>query len=103
MQRLVGDLLDLARFRAGQVALQLRRFDAAELARGAAAAVAPLAAKRGQTIELDLPAAPVRVYGDHRRLEQALLNLLSNAQRTPPQGGAIADRFARRAGPWPGP
>ena len=32
MQRLIGDILDLARFRSGSIRLQFRRFDAYELA-----------------------------------------------------------------------
>jgi signal transduction histidine kinase len=90
MQRLVGDILELSRFRSGNVSLQLRRFSAGELADAAIAVVTPLAAKRGQRIERLLPVAgDHRVYGDHRRLEQALLNLLSNAQRFAPDGGII--------------
>jgi signal transduction histidine kinase len=91
MQKLVGDILELSRFRSGSVSLQLRRFSAGEMADAAIAVVAPLAAKRGQRIERVLPTAgDHRVYGDHRRLEQALLNLLSNAQRFAPDGGTIA-------------
>lgn len=91
MQRLVGDILELSRFRSGNVSLQLRRFSAGALADSAIAVVAPLAAKRGQRIEQSLPASgDHRVYGDHRRLEQALLNLVSNAQRFAPDGGVIS-------------
>ena len=88
MQRVVGDILDLARFRAGRVQLQLRRFDAADVARSAIASVAPLAATVGQSITLDAP-TELRVYGDYRRLEQALVNLLSNAQKYAPAGTRI--------------
>ncbi len=90
MQRLVGDILELSRFRSGSVSLQLRRFSAGALADSAIAVVAPLAAKRVQRIERLLPASgDHRVYGDHRRLEQALLNLISNAQRFAPDGGTV--------------
>ncbi|MEO5918129.1 MAG: HAMP domain-containing sensor histidine kinase [Candidatus Limnocylindrales bacterium] len=89
MQRLVGDILDLARFRAGRVQLQLRRFDATELAESAISSVALLAASRGQTIVLEVPSRPVSVFGDYRRLEQALVNLLSNAEKYSPQGAPI--------------
>jgi signal transduction histidine kinase len=102
MQRVVGDILEIARFRTGQIVLQLRRFDATTMARGAVASVAPLAAQRDQVIRLDAPSAPVRVFGDHRRLEQALVNLISNAVKYGPEGGTIAVRVrpAGRSVAW---
>lgn len=89
MQRVVGDILDLARFRAGRVQLQLRRFDAVELAQSAIASVALLAAAREQTIEFVPPSEVISVFGDYRRLEQALVNLLSNAEKYSPEGSRI--------------
>lgn len=97
MQRLIGDVLELSRFRAGSVTLQLRRFSARALADGASADIAPLAARHGQRIEV-LPADSPdhRVYGDRRRLEQALLNLVANAQRFSPDGATIRLSVERR-------
>jgi len=89
MQRVVGDILDLARFRSGRVQLQRRRFDARELAATAIASVAPLADAREQTLELEAPSVAVPVFGDYRRLEQALVNLLSNAEKYSPDGSPI--------------
>jgi signal transduction histidine kinase len=89
MQRLVGDILDLARFRAGSIQLQLRRFDANELAMVAVTSIAPLAEAAGQTIELLVDDGPAWVFGDYRRLEQALINLISNAQKFSPRGAVV--------------
>jgi signal transduction histidine kinase len=89
MQRLVTELLDLARFRAGHVRLQSRRFDAASLAHDAGSAIAPLIEAQRQELEISVPDDPIWVYADRRRLEQALLNLLSNAQKFSPERARI--------------
>jgi signal transduction histidine kinase len=94
MQRLLGDVLDFARLRSGHVELQRRRFDARGLARDVATAMGPLAAAAEQTISLVLPERAIWVMADRRRLEQALLNLVSNAQKFSPVGGEIVMRMA---------
>ncbi len=98
MQQVVGDILQIARFRTGEIVLQLRGFDAVELARGAIASLAPLAAERGQSVVLDAPGGTVRVFGDHRRLEQALVNLVSNAGKYGRDGGRIEVTVRTRGG-----
>ncbi len=90
MQRLIADILELSRFRSGSVALQLRRFRATALAESAIALVEPLAAKRGQRIVLSARVSEGHeVFGDRRRLEQALLNLLANALRFSADGADV--------------
>ncbi len=94
MQRLISDILDLARFRSGSIRLQLRRFDATELASSIVSAVRPLADQRGQTLEIDAPAGPgPHVFGDRQRLERALMNLVSNALKFSPDGGHVGIRI----------
>ncbi len=103
MQDIVGEILDLARYRAGTIGLQLRQFDAAALAESAVATIRPLAEERGQTVELQLPrGARPRVYGDRPRLDRALLNLVANAQRFAPDGGRVGVRLriARGMARW---
>jgi signal transduction histidine kinase len=96
MQHLIGEVLDLARYRAGTIGLQLRPFDAAELAESAVATIRPLAERHDQTVELQVPPGPApRVFGDRPRLDRALLNLVANAQRYTPDGGRITVRLSR--------
>jgi len=98
MQRVVGDILDLARFRTGHIALQLRRFDTVAMASDAIASLRPLASSRDVDLDLVTSERSLPVFGDHRRLEQALVNLLSNAVRFSSDGGRVAVTLDRDGG-----
>jgi signal transduction histidine kinase len=86
MQHLLTELLDFARLRAGAIEMARDAFDARGLARDVAVSVEPMAAAREQLVRLELPAEPLPIVGDRQRLEQALLNLVSNAQKFSPSG-----------------
>jgi signal transduction histidine kinase len=86
--RLIDDLLAMNQLEAGTLRLDVEPVDLVEIASAAAAAIQPLMTARGQHLQLDLP-APLRLMGDRRRLEQILLNLLSNAQRHTANGSTI--------------
>jgi signal transduction histidine kinase len=90
MARLVEDLLELARLRAGRAPFSPLLSDLREVAERAARTIEPLAAERGQHLTLDLPDAPVWALVDPPRLERALQNLLGNAQKFGHAGGTIA-------------
>jgi signal transduction histidine kinase len=95
MQHLIGEVLDLARYRAGTIGLQLRQFDATELAESSVSTIRPLAERKNQTVKLHIPRGPApRVFGDRPRLDRALLNLVANAQRYAPEGGRITVRLS---------
>ncbi len=77
MRRLTQSLLELARFDAGQVAVERSPFNLAEQAGACIELIKPLAEKRGIQIACDLQPAPIK--GDPDRLAQVLVNLLTNA------------------------
>jgi signal transduction histidine kinase len=89
LQRLADSALELARFRAGQLRLQLRRFDARELGAEIELAIGPLLHGKRQRLVLALGHQPVWVFADHRRVERAVLNLVSNAHKFSPPGAEI--------------
>jgi signal transduction histidine kinase len=94
LQRLADTTLEMARFRAGQTRLQLRRFDARELGDEVRSALAPLLDAKEQHMAMALGEQPVWVFADHRRIERAVVNLVSNAHKFSTPGSEI--RFAVR-------
>jgi PAS domain S-box-containing protein len=85
MQELIDVLLDLSRLETGKLALQLEVFDLRALVERVAALVRLTAEEH--SIAVDLPAHPVWLRGDERRIEQVVTNLLSNSIRFSPGGG----------------
>jgi two-component system OmpR family sensor kinase len=77
MRRLTKSMLELARFDAGQEAIERQPFDLGEQARTCIDLIRPLAQPKGITIHADLHS--IAVTGDADRLSQVLVNLLSNA------------------------
>ncbi len=88
MQQVIQSLLDLARYRSGNYSLEPRWIDAVELTRDAVAQITPLLEAARQQIDLSCP-SELRIYGDRRRLLQAVGNVLANAQRFSPDGSTI--------------
>ncbi len=89
MGALIGDLLAVARAESDAMALvALEPLDLREAARAAIEGVRPLAARKGQTLDVDL-ASPLPVRGDAVKLRQTLANLLDNAVTYTPEGGSI--------------
>ncbi|MDF2759128.1 MAG: hypothetical protein K0S99_1760 [Thermomicrobiales bacterium] len=73
----IHELLDATRVQIGQLTLGRDALDLVLLVREVTDLARPLAV--GQTIDVTLPDSPVMVEGDAHRLEQVLLNLLTNA------------------------
>jgi len=96
--RLIDDLLDLARVTQGKLRIELAPCDAHALIRRVETLVrGDMEAKR-LTFTLDLAATDHRLMSDAARLQQVLWNLLGNAVKFTPPGGAIAVRTWNEAG-----
>jgi signal transduction histidine kinase/CheY-like chemotaxis protein len=90
LTRLVDDLLDVSRITRGKLELRTEPADFRDIARAAAEGVQQTAAARRLDLTVSLPPEPVRVRVDTVRMTQVVLNLLDNACKFTPPGGAIA-------------
>jgi signal transduction histidine kinase/CHASE3 domain sensor protein len=91
LQRLVGDLLFVARLDANGLQLQFAPVDVEELVHDAAESAGALARSRELHLDLKLVSLPM-VTGDRERLSQLVGNLISNALKFTPAGGHVTVR-----------
>jgi signal transduction histidine kinase/DNA-binding response OmpR family regulator len=96
--RLVGDLVDVSRVRAGKFELRRARVELARAVADAVAAVEPHVRERRQALEVELPEDPVALDADHVRVVQVLENLLHNASKYGRLGGRVRLAAARDGG-----
>jgi two-component system, OmpR family, sensor kinase len=88
LERLVGDLLDLARMNRTDFSIHRERLDLAETAHEAVRRYESQARDFGVTLEAFGPAAAPAI-GDRDRLLQVTSNLVENALRLTPRGGVV--------------
>ncbi len=94
MTELIDDLLDVSRVTRGQVELDEAALDMRAIVADAVEQVMPLVRTRHQQLDVDVPAQPMPVMGDAKRLVQVLANLLNNAAKYTQEGGRL--RLAAR-------
>jgi two-component system phosphate regulon sensor histidine kinase PhoR len=98
MERLVGDLLRLARLDAGQEIVEHAPCAVDGLFGAVEGDLAGLLASRRQAVERDVAPDAATVSGDPAKLQDALRNLLENATHHAPEGSRILMRAWRAGG-----
>jgi signal transduction histidine kinase len=93
--KLIEDLLDESRIAAGKLRLDLRAVDLPAVVASAASMARPSAEAKGMAISVDCEPGAYTVFGDPARLQQAIGNLIANAIKFTPEGGAIQVRLHR--------
>jgi two-component system phosphate regulon sensor histidine kinase PhoR len=88
LTRLVDGLLSVTRLEAGGVELALEDIDVGDVLREIVVRQAERA-KDSHRVELHLPAGPLVAAADRDKLRQVVLNLVDNAIKYSPDGGAI--------------
>jgi len=89
LERLIGDLLDLARLEGGGGSLHCDVVPVADLFDRVVARHEPACADAGVSIAASIAPGAETLYGDRDRLEQALQNLAANAIRHAARGSAV--------------
>jgi heavy metal sensor kinase len=96
LSRLVDDLLNLARADAGRVQLQVREFYFNDLLAECCRSVQALAGARRIRLECRNAGEDVPFRGDEELLRRLVVNLLDNAIRYTPEGGAVTASLEAR-------
>ena len=89
LKNLVDDLLEVARITSGRVQLRRDEIDARGIVESAVETARPSIAQKRHTLEVSLPEQPVWLHVDASRLEQVMINLLTNAAKYTDEGGCI--------------
>jgi signal transduction histidine kinase len=89
MTSLINDLLDAGRIAQGKFSLSLETIDVRDAVADAVQSIRALMEERGHDFQTTLAATPLSIRGDRVRLEQVLVNLLTNAAKYTDQGGKI--------------
>lgn len=98
IERLVGDLLDLARYEAAGMRFVVEAVPVSELFDRVVARHEPAAREKEVAIDVRLPDEEMVVTGDAQRLEQVLQNLTANALRHSRAGGRVTVSAEQREG-----
>jgi CheY-like chemotaxis protein len=96
MTRLIDDLLDVSRITRGTVELQMVPVEVGGLIAHAVETAAPLLQRREHRLTVSVPEGPLRVCADGTRMEQVIVNLLTNAAKFTAKGGDIKVRVEAR-------
>ena len=90
LAQLINDFLDLARLESGRTRISYQEVDLAPIVRDTLQVIQPKAAEKDVTLTSQVPSGLPLVKGDPARLEQILINLVSNAVKYNHPGGSVS-------------
>lgn len=98
VKSLLEDLFDVSRLQLGRLGLRRASVMLDDIVRSAVEVARPAIDAGGHALSVALPPEPVMLDADPLRLSQVLSNLLTNAAKYTPDGGAIALQARREDG-----
>ena len=87
--RLISDILDVAKLESGKAELRLTKIDLNQMVGTIVTRLQPLSNERAQILTMTLLPQPVWVAADTVRMEQVLMNIIGNAIKFTPAQGRI--------------
>ena len=93
LEWLSTNLLDLSRIDAGIFPLDMREGDLRDPIQAVVQALSEVAVERDVTLDSVVPKAPVAMRFDRERIVQLMTNLIGNALKFTPRGGAVSVRL----------
>jgi signal transduction histidine kinase len=90
LEKRLAELLDTVKTGSGKIQMQFEPVDMKSIVLGTCAQITPLLQGKEQKLTTDLPASLPLIHGDGPRLEQVIMNLLTNAVKFTPPGGSIS-------------
>jgi signal transduction histidine kinase len=88
--KLIGDLLDLSKLEESRLRLRVEEHDLIEYLRGLIQQTEPLADRKAVGVRFSSDCDDAVVWCDLDRIERVFINLLSNAFKFTPSGGAVS-------------
>lgn len=99
---IINDLLDLSKFEAGKMHIDLNPLDLSDPITSALGSVEPQAEEKGITLEASIESGLPLVHGDAGSLQRVLVNLLGNAIKFTGKGGRVSVAAVRSEYDAPG-
>jgi signal transduction histidine kinase/DNA-binding response OmpR family regulator len=97
--RLINQLLDLSRIEAGGMKLQAAQGNIVPFVKGIAQSFQSSAGRRSIELNVEAESNEIEVYFDRDKMEKILTNLLSNAFKFTPAGGAVIVHISNPTSP----
>lgn len=98
MSILISDLSDINRIESGRMQFEFAEFDIRDVVEDVVDSLQEQIAGREQVLQVSVAPDVTAVYADSRRISQVITNLLSNAHKYTPEGGALQIQVTQENG-----
>ncbi len=100
MKTIVEDLNDNSKIEAGRLRLEFKAVDVPDVVENVIRSTKRQIDDKKQTIDVQVPDDLPKIWADRTRIEQILVNLVSNAHKYTPEGGHILVRAEKTSNHW---